>query len=97
MSGDAPWYLEWIKSQKCSIPYCRGRIIEAHHRNQDRFSQRKVSDYESMPLCTTHHRECHQVGYKEFNNTHNYDQHWQVLHWLIKYIEHLRRDDDLPF
>jgi len=62
-SGPArdPAYLAWVREHRCEVPGCRARRIEAHHFGK-RAKGTKCSDYETVPLCTAHHREFHDRG-----------------------------------
>lgn len=56
-----PAYLDFVRSHRCLVDGCRSRRIEAHHFGK-RAKGTKCSDYETVPLCTTHHREFHDRG-----------------------------------
>lgn len=60
---EAPDYLRWVRS----LPSGASGLIgcQAHHRIGGRFSQRKVPDFESMPLTDLEHRQLH-AGMDEF-------------------------------
>lgn len=54
---ECPAYLAWVRTLPSAAS---GRIgCVAHHRIGGRFSQHKVSDFETMPLTDDEHRELH--------------------------------------
>ena len=57
MPMEAPEYLAWVRSQPSAASGLHG--CQAHHRIGGRFSQRKVSDFDTMPLTEDEHRELH--------------------------------------
>lgn len=63
MQKEAPDYLRWVRS----LPSGASRLFgcQAHHRIGGRFSQRKVSDFEVMPLTDHEHRQLHS-GMEDF-------------------------------
>lgn len=61
---EAPEYLTWVRSLPSAASGHVGCI--AHHRIGHRYSQRKVSDFESMPLLDSEHRTLHGNGVHEF-------------------------------
>ncbi len=52
-----PEYLDWVRSQPSAASGMIGCV--AHHRIGGRYSQHKVSDFETMPLTDEEHRELH--------------------------------------
>lgn len=61
---EAPDYLAWVRSLPSAASGHKGCI--AHHRIGHRYSQRKVSDFESMPLLDSEHRTLHGNGVHSF-------------------------------
>jgi hypothetical protein len=53
----APEYRAWVRSQPSAASGMIGCV--AHHRIGGRYSQHKVSDFETMPLTDEEHRELH--------------------------------------
>lgn len=92
-------YLNRVRSLPCVIceKYGRDQITptEAHHCFHDRYSQAKVSDYDTIPLC----RECH-LG--DWNPTigiaiHKRKKEWRNQHgpdW--SYIKQTRERANCP-
>lgn len=64
MPMEAPAYLAWVRSLPSAASGQLGCI--AHHRIGYRYSQRKVSDYETMPLTDAEHKRLHNHGVHEF-------------------------------
>ena len=54
-----PAYLSWVRRQPCYV--CGSTPSEAHHRTGAGMG-RKASDHDTMPLCTRHHREFHDLS-----------------------------------
>ena len=52
-----PAYLARVRELQCVI--CQRTPCEAHHPIHGRYSQRKASDTDAIPLCADHHRELH--------------------------------------
>lgn len=52
-----PAYLARIRQLPCVI--CNRRPCEAHHCIHDRYSQRRVDDRRTIPLCPDCHRDLH--------------------------------------
>lgn len=57
VSDKAPEYLTYVRSLPSAASGRLGCI--AHHRIGGRFSQRKVDDYQAMPLQDPEHRQLH--------------------------------------
>lgn len=53
----APEYLAWVRTLPSAASGMIGCV--AHHRIGGRYSQHKVSDYETMPLTDQEHGELH--------------------------------------
>jgi hypothetical protein len=66
----APGFLQWLRGRVCFASGslgCDGRIEAAHvDYAGDKGMGSKVSDKFAVPLCSAHHREQHQVGWREF-------------------------------
>jgi hypothetical protein len=69
-------YLRFIRTLPCSVPGCRRSDIEASHSGPHALG-RKASDYQTIPLCTRHHRtgddSYHRLGPKAFQEYHGID------------------------
>lgn len=63
MQKEAPDYLAWVRTQPSAASGLIG--CQAHHRIGQRFSQRKVSDFEAMPITELEHRQLH-AGMDDF-------------------------------
>lgn len=61
---EAPEYLAFVRGLKSAASGKYGCV--AHHRIGYRYSQRKVSDYETMPLLDEEHRRLHSKGVHTF-------------------------------
>lgn len=59
----APEYMAWVRSLPSAASGLVG--VVAHHRIGGRYSQRKVSDFETMPLTDHEHRQLH-AGMDDF-------------------------------
>ena len=65
----APAFLQWLRGRPCFVSGrgCDGRLEAAHvDYAGDKGMGAKVSDRFAVPLCSAHHREQHQVGWREF-------------------------------
>ena len=60
----APEYLAWVRSQPSAATGMVGCI--AHHRIGYRHSQRKVDDFQTLPLTDAEHKRLHDKGVHEF-------------------------------
>lgn len=62
----APEYLVYVRSLQSAVSGRLGCI--AHHRIGHRYSQTRVSDYQTMPLIDdeTEHKRLHSIGVHEF-------------------------------
>ena len=63
VSDKAPEYLTYVRSLVSAASGLYG--VQAHHRIGGRFSQRKVDDYQVMPLTPTEHAQLH-AGMDDF-------------------------------
>ena len=63
VSDKAPEYLTYVRSLVSAASGMYG--VQAHHRIGGRFSQRRVDDYQVMPLTEPEHRKLHS-GMEEF-------------------------------
>lgn len=97
MAGEDPHYIAWIKQQPCAVMFCRGHPIEAHHRIQERYSQHRVHDTETIPLCAAHHHELHQFGIQTFRAAYEYDEWREVARHRKRYFIWEETDDERPF
>lgn len=59
----APDYVAWVRSLPSAATGLIG--VQAHHRIGGRFSQRKTSDFEVMPITDHEHRQLH-AGMEDF-------------------------------
>lgn len=66
--GRCPSHLQWIRGCVCSVWGCKNTQIEAAHVRigTDGGIGLKPSDKWTIPLCSDHHREQHQIGEKAF-------------------------------
>ena len=48
-----PAYMAWVATQRCVC--CGAWAVQVHHCISGRFSQRKASDRDTIPLCWNHH------------------------------------------
>jgi hypothetical protein len=80
-----PAYLRLIRQLDCIR--CHRSDTEPHHCTTGRFSQSKVSDYETIPLC----RDCHDLWHRHpsvWLSTHNPDVDY--LPGVKKAVERLK-------
>jgi hypothetical protein len=90
-------HLQWVRGHCCSVGGasgngCDGRIEAAHVRigGQAGISQ-KPGDDRTIPLCTGHHGEQHQIGETSFERKHGIDMAkiaaalWQQSPHRLKY------------
>jgi hypothetical protein len=63
VSDKAPEYLTYVRSLVSAASGLYG--VQAHHRIGGRFSQRKVDDYQVMPLTPNEHTQLH-AGMEDF-------------------------------
>ena len=63
VSDKAPEYLTYVRSLVSAASGLYG--VQAHHRIGGRFSQRKVDDYQVMPLTPNEHAQLH-TGMEDF-------------------------------
>lgn len=75
VSEKAPEFLTYVRSLPSAASGLIGCI--AHHRIGHRYSQRKVSDYQSMPLTDTEHRQLH-AGMEDFVREHGKTE-WEMI------------------
>lgn len=69
-------HLAWIRGHECSVKNaeCHGRIEAAHVRTAtDGAMGVKPSDIWTIPLCSAHHRDQHDVGEAHFERDHKID------------------------
>ncbi len=67
-SGKNPEYLAWIRTLPCSVHLCGDRNVQAHHVRAGGAggTGMKPRDNRTVPLCSHHHREGHDHGWKTF-------------------------------
>lgn len=61
-------HLDWIRKQRCCVPGCARRDVEAHHLLQCEDAKArglKASDAWTVPLCHTHHMALHLYGFEQ--------------------------------
>jgi len=75
VSDKAPEYLTYVRSltSAASGLYC----VQAHHRIGGRFSQRRVDDYQVMPLTAQEHAQLH-AGMEDFVREHGKTE-WEMI------------------
>jgi hypothetical protein len=69
----SPRHLAWIRTLPCSVPGCRGGMIEAHHVRKGAGVALKPSDRNCIPICLPHHSDGHQGGWRSFEVKHGVD------------------------
>lgn len=62
----SPRHLAWVRSLPCSVPGCRGELIEAHHVRKGAGVGLKPSDRYCVGVCVEHHAEGHSLGWRTF-------------------------------
>jgi hypothetical protein len=83
-------YRDFVRGHVCAVVNneCSGKTEHAHIGTGGKGL--KASDYYSVPLCTAHHREQHNVGAWTFQQHHRIDL-WEVAAKLL--AEWVRRID----
>lgn len=66
-TADAKRWLALVAAQPCVI--CGGFPVVVHHCISGRLSQRKASDFDTIPLCPEHH-----------DSLHHYRAAWEATH-----------------
>lgn len=85
MIGRSEEYLEYVRSQSCSVDGCNDGSV-AHHVLPGGMSL-KGSDFASIPLCWDHHSELHQTGVKTFAKKHKLNYAEAIVSILIPYLD----------
>ena len=80
----APEYLTYVRSLPSAASGMIG--VQAHHRIGGRFSQRKVSDFEVMPITPTEHAQLH-AGMDDFVREYGHTEWEMIGRTLIRAIE----------
>jgi hypothetical protein len=86
---------KFIKSLPCSVAACRSRFtIPAHTPGLGgaRGMKQKRSDFETIPLCNSHHDEQHNIGWKDFAA--KYDLNVPELLAVLNVKPHLTKGAD---
>lgn len=83
----APEYLVYVRSLASAASGRLGCI--AHHRIGHRYSQLKVSDFETMPLIDdeTEHKRLHSIGVHSFEKEIGKSEKEMICDTLLKAIE----------
>lgn len=73
----SPAHCTFVREHGCSVPGCGGRPIEVAHLRigTDAAMGRKASDFYTLSLCRTCHREQHTVGEQAFFVRRGIDPH----------------------
>jgi hypothetical protein len=62
----SPRHLAWVRSLPCSVPGCKGGMVEAHHVRKGAGVGLKPADAHTVGLCLVHHTEGHTIGWRSF-------------------------------
>lgn len=74
-------HMRRVAALPCVI--CHRRPVEVHHCISDRFSQRRASDFETIPLCT----ECHRAGPMAIHRSKsNWERHFGPDHQFLPVV-----------
>lgn len=71
-------YLQWLRGRPCALEGasqgdCGGKIHACHvDYAGDKGMGTKVSDHFSIPMCTCHHAEQHNVGWETFEKRYRF-------------------------
>lgn len=71
-----PGYLQWLRGRPCLIegPECGGKIHACHvDHGGDKGMGTKVADHFAVPMCTAHHAEQHNKGWRTFEKRYGFD------------------------
>ncbi|MGD9883380.1 MAG: hypothetical protein AB7F22_28950 [Reyranella sp.] len=66
-------HLQWVRTScACAVKNCEDRRIEAHHVRLGSHAgkSQKPGDDRTIPLCTVHHAESHDIGAVTFAKLH---------------------------
>jgi hypothetical protein len=96
-------HLKWIRGHECSVAYigntayfCDGRVEAAHVRTgTDGGMSVKPSDCWTIPLCSAHHREQHNIGEVQFERDHGIDM-YEIAEQLWKLSPHRHKSEIQP-
>jgi hypothetical protein len=78
-------YLEYVRSQSCSVDGCNDGSV-AHHVFPGGVGL-KGSDFAAIPLCWDHHNELHNIGVKTFAKKHKLHYATVIVNTLIPYLD----------
>ena|ERR1700761_2340245 len=86
-------YLDWLKLQRCSIcgwmqPWV---VIDPAHGPVNGISS-KGGDDGAIPLCRSHHREQHSIGWPAFEKKYGIDRGSVAAARYAHYIHHFPND-----
>jgi hypothetical protein len=62
----SPRHLAWVRTLPCSVPGCRGDMVQPHHIRKGAGVGQKPSDQYTAPNCLEHHTEGHTSGWRSF-------------------------------
>ena len=80
---EAPEYVAWVRTLPSAVTGLLG--CQAHHRIGGRLSQRKTSDFETMPLTPLEHRQLH-AGMEDFERLYGKTEAEMVKATLLEAI-----------
>jgi Protein of unknown function (DUF968) len=69
----SPRHLAWVRSLPCSVPGCRGEMVQAHHVRKGAGVGMKPADRYAAPVCIEHHTEGHTGGWRTFEARYGVD------------------------
>ena len=78
-----PEYLEFIREQRCII--CHSSPCEPHHVDTGGVGM-KCSDYLTVPLCWTHHKEIHRIGKQTFVEKHRINLYHCISQLMVRWL-----------
>lgn len=84
VADKAPEFLTYVRSLPSAASGMVG--VQAHHRIGGRYSQRKVSDFEVMPLTPHEHTQLHS-GMEDFVREYGHTEWEMIGRTLIQAIE----------
>ncbi len=89
-------YLEYVASLPCCLTGFQGEGVQAHHiighnAITGKGMAKKGSDLTAIPLNHVLHRELHDMGWKTFENLHNFSQ----LEVMVKTILQAEKEGEL--
>jgi alpha-galactosidase len=83
MPLSAPSYLAWVRTLPSALSG-KSPCVAHHLIGHGRLSQRKCSDYLSMPLTDQEHRDLHDMGWRQWEQTYGKTQHQLVVETLME-------------